>query len=160
VAVGRTVSGLAGLGRLFEAHVVRKRYLAVCVGYLDGEGVVDLPLEGLESRTVWRALQRTLCLPFEGLTTVECWPQTGRTHQVRRHLASLGAPILGDDRYASPERRFKGRGLFLAAVGLWFEHPVTGALVAVEIPEPAKFESHRRWEARRWARSVASDAAR
>ncbi|WP_422014453.1 pseudouridine synthase [Roseateles sp.] len=97
----------------FAARRVGKAYIAIVGGTLDGEGLIDLPLAadwpnrprqqvsvdlGKPSQTRWRVLAR------EGPhTRVALEPLTGRTHQLRVHLASLGHAILGDTLYAAPD---------------------------------------------------------
>ncbi|WP_137180573.1 RluA family pseudouridine synthase [Roseomonas sp. AR75] len=111
LVLGRTAPMLARLNALFAERRARKTYWAVLRGTLRGEaGVVDAPLrkvstrqrgwrmeahpEGDPARTAWRVLGRA-----PGLTWVELCPETGRTHQLRVHCATLGAPILGDALY-------------------------------------------------------------
>ena len=97
----------------FAERRVDKQYVAVVAGTLTGEGLIDLPLaadwpnrprqqvdlqRGKPSRTRWRALH-----PQGQHTRVALEPLTGRSHQLRVHLAALGHPILGDALYAPPE---------------------------------------------------------
>lgn len=111
LALGRTKPALAAMGELFATGRAEKTYWAVLRGELPGEhGEVDAPLaktstraegwrmvvraDGQPARTLWRVMGRA-----PGLTAVELSPRTGRTHQLRVHMAHLGAPILGDARY-------------------------------------------------------------
>lgn len=97
----------------FAERRVRKGYVAIVAGHLEGEGLIDLPLaadwpnrprqqvdraRGKPSQTRWRALSQSC-----GNTRVALEPLTGRTHQLRVHLAHIGHAILGDSLYASPE---------------------------------------------------------
>ncbi|MBS0479930.1 MAG: RNA pseudouridine synthase [Proteobacteria bacterium] len=99
----------------FEANRIRKRYLAVLEGVVEGEGVVDLPLakvstrekgwrmtgdpKGKSARTAWKALREQ-----GGRTLVEFRPETGRTHQIRIHaLEGLGAAVAGDPVYGKAD---------------------------------------------------------
>jgi RluA family pseudouridine synthase len=116
----------------FAAGTARKTYWAVVRGEVAGEsGRVDAPLlrvtgpagwrivvhaAGQKAVTEWRVLGRT-----PGLTWLELRPKTGRTHQVRVHCASLGTPILGDERYGRPEG---GLHLLARAVDLPLDPPV------------------------------------
>jgi 23S rRNA pseudouridine955/2504/2580 synthase len=82
---------------------------------------------------------------FDGSTLVEASPKTGRTHQIRVHAASLGHPIVGDERYGQDDinRNFKNRGykrMFLHAEKLTFQHPVTGVLLNIRAPLPQQLE--------------------
>lgn len=148
----KTGTALAALGRIFEERRVQKRYRALAVGRLDGSGRVDVPLDGRAAVSRWAAVEHTRSLRPGWLTTVDLWPETGRTHQLRRHLAHLGAPVLGDRPYGLPGLTLLGKGLYLWAVALQLPHPITGAPLSLEVPEPAKFHSMRRREARRWLR--------
>jgi len=136
---------------MFERREIHKRYRAVVLGYLDGEGEIDAPLEGRVALSRWRAISQTRSLRTDWLTTLDLFPVTGRTHQLRQHITALGHPILGDDLYHN-EHVLKGNGLFLCAVEQRFVHPMTGETVHMEIEEPSKFSSHRAREARRWER--------
>ncbi|MCU0888257.1 MAG: RNA pseudouridine synthase [Rubritepida sp.] len=111
LALGRTKPALAALGALFAEGRAEKTYWAVVLGAPAADsGVVEAPLakvstreagwrmvvraEGQRAVTAWRVLGRG-----DGVTALELSPRTGRTHQLRAHLAHLGHPILGDARY-------------------------------------------------------------
>jgi 23S rRNA-/tRNA-specific pseudouridylate synthase len=141
---------MAKLGQLFETRQIKKSYVAIVIGRLEGAGTVELEIEGRSAVSHWRATTHTRCLRSEWLTTVELSPVTGRTHQLRIHMAHLGHPILGDGLYGKEGLILKHKGVFLRAKSLEFEHPITGEVVAVDIGEPSKFDSLRRREERRW----------
>ncbi len=152
VVAARSAAAASSLGRQFEAHRVHKRYRALLVGALDGEGEVDAPVEGRWARTRWRAVARTRALRGGWVTTVDVWPLTGRTHQIRRHMAALGHPVLGDDLYGLPGLVLRRKGLFLWALEIGIDHPRDGRRLRVTIDEPARFGAFRRREERRWSR--------
>ena len=152
VIVAKRADTRTELGRLFQSRDVHKRYLALLVGRLEGEGEVDEPLEGRQAVSRYRATNHSPSLHGEWITTVDLFPRTGRTHQLRKHMAHLGHPILGDEKYGILGLILRGQGLFLWAVQLSFRHPETGDPIDIEVVEPPKFESHRRREARRWER--------
>ncbi len=152
VIVAKTRTAMAKLGNLFEVRQVKKSYVAIVIGRLEGEGTVELEIEDRNATTHWRAASHTRCLRSEWLTTVELSPVTGRTHQLRIHMAHLGHPILGDGIYGTEGMILKHKGVFLRAKGLEFEHPIDGGIVSVDIGEPSKFESLRQREERRWSK--------
>ncbi len=155
VVVARAAGARAALGRMFQQRQVHKRYRALLLGRLEGEGEVHEPLEGREAITRYRAVHHARSLRTNWLTTVELWPVTGRTHQLRRHAAHLGHPVLGDGVYGIPGQVLKHQGLFLWALQVDLPHPVSGEPLCARIDEPAKFESHRAREQRRWERWTA-----
>lgn len=131
----------AGLGRLFQERRVRKRYEAVVDGRVDEDsGSIDLPLardsahpprqrvcpqHGRPALTHFQVLER---LP--GATRLALRPVTGRSHQLRLHLAAVGHPIVGCDLYAPPAVRARASRLLLHATDLAFPHPVSGERLA------------------------------
>lgn len=130
------------LSKAFEAKTVSKRYVALVHGVMaEDEGEVDLPIlkdwpnrpkhmvheEGKPSQTRWKVLERQ-----DGKTLVELTPLTGRTHQLRIHMAELGCGILGDCWYGSPESMSGAKRLCLHAAGLSFAHPATGQMCSFE----------------------------
>ncbi|MEZ4319817.1 MAG: RluA family pseudouridine synthase [Myxococcota bacterium] len=153
VAVARCHRAMVAWSRDFEERRVRKRYRAIVVGRMEGEGRVEVPLDGREAVSTWRAVRAFHTLKTDWCTVVDLEPVTGRMHQLRRHLHGLGHPILGDRRYCADGLYLKGSGLFLAAVHLDLPDP-DGAdtRIAVSIEPPAKLASFEAREVRRWAR--------
>ena len=82
------------MGHLFEHREVQKRYRAILVGRLEGEGQVDTALEGRNALTTYKVVGHNRALKSDWQTTVDLWPHTGRTHQLRIHMSSLGHPVL------------------------------------------------------------------
>jgi 23S rRNA pseudouridine1911/1915/1917 synthase len=150
IVSAKTASAMTKMGQLFEHRKVQKRYRALLVGRLEGEGQVDTPLEGRNALTHYKVVSHNRALKTEWQTTVDLWPHTGRTHQLRIHMARLGFPILGDALYGGDHKILKGKGLFLRSLGLEFPHPIGGEELCFELEEPSKFENQRVREARRW----------
>lgn len=144
LALGRGPKGLKRLGRLFREGLVEKVYWAVVAGAPEGdEGRIDAPLAKTSSKAGWRIEVRQDGQPAatrwrvlgrgEGLAWIEFRPETGRTHQVRVHAATLGCPILGDAQYGAAEAgplHLLARSLVLP---LYQERPP----VVVTAPPPA-----------------------
>ncbi len=138
----------AALARDLAARRIERRYLALVQGHLDPEGTVDAPIArhprdrkrmgvvagGRPAVTYWRVRER-----LAGVDLVELRLGTGRTHQIRVHLSSLGHPVVGDRTYGADPRLAERTGAtrpFLHAWRLRFRHPVTGEEVEVteELP--------------------------
>ncbi len=150
--LGRHAKALRKLGRLFQEGRIEKTYWAVCEGLPPAaEGRIDLPLRKFNQKTGWRVLadptgegpesqnavtEYRLLGTSDGLSWIECHPRTGRTHQIRVHLQSIGCPILGDPVYGKPGGDV-GAGLHLhsRAIGVPL-YPKREAIVAVA-PPPA-----------------------
>ncbi len=130
------------LGTAFQERLVKKEYLAwvegapqkeswtsdAQIGKIGGKNTVVGKGEGKKAETLFRVLRRV-----EGRTLVMASPLTGRTHQIRIHLAQAGHPVVGDRAYgAKPDRR-----LYLHAWRLTVKHPVSGKLLSLEAPLPA-----------------------
>ncbi|MCH7226479.1 pseudouridine synthase [Haloferula sp. A504] len=141
------------LGKLFEEKQVRKRYRAIVIGRLEGSGRLESDIGGKAALSRYRAVAPTRSLHNQWLTRVDLFPETGRTHQLRIHMAERGHPILGDPLYGKEGFILRGRGLFLCAVALGFPHPVSGESLHLEIDDPGKFDQTAGWEERRWERA-------
>ena len=139
------------LSRQLQDHTLARVYEAVVVGSLrEDSGTVNAPIgrhpvdrkkmaveprNGRPAVTHWRVLAR-----YPGYTHVECRLETGRTHQIRVHMASIGHPLLGDTVYGSKKPWPGLAGQCLHARKLRFLHPATGEPVEVECPLPDWFE--------------------
>ncbi|MBF9024976.1 RluA family pseudouridine synthase [Rhodobacterales bacterium HKCCD6035] len=136
IVFARTPAAQRHLGLQFEKRMMKKSYLALVWGQVDGkEGVIDLPLivdwpnrplqkvcheTGRAAVTEWKVLRHD-----ETSTRMRLFPQTGRSHQLRLHMRELGHPILGDPFYATgPARDFPR--LMLHAETLRLRHPDGG----------------------------------
>lgn len=114
----------AVLSRLFSEGAVMKRYRVEVQGALDEEGAIDAPLDGKSARTSWKRLSYDI---ERQISTLDVTIDTGRLHQIRRHFAALGHPVVGDRKYGSVSN--SGAELRLAAVGLEFRVPWRGTIV-------------------------------
>ncbi len=134
-------------------HSINRVYHAICYGILkDDEGVIKTNIGrspndrkkmavvasgGKEAITHYRVLKR---FEKDSFTYIECKLETGRTHQIRVHMAHIGHPLLGDEVYASGRKsKFKTNGQCLHAKTLGFIHPVSGEYIETDAPLPEYF---------------------
>jgi 23S rRNA pseudouridine1911/1915/1917 synthase len=157
VVLARTRAAAAALSAAFREGAPRKTYLALTArAPAPPEGRIDAPLGPDPRRKGRRAptpggepaatAYRTLRTYPGGQALVEARPETGRTHQIRVHLAHLGAPLLGDARYGGPRRvlEISFPRVMLHALRLEIAHPATGARLALEAPVPEDFAAAER----------------
>ncbi len=134
-----------------KEHSIRRKYRAICHGVLkEDEGVIDKPIgrhpterkkmavnerNGKHAVTHYKVLER-----FDKYTYIECVLETGRTHQIRVHMASIGHPLLGDDVYSNMKSNFNLQGQTLHAYILGFVHPVSKEYIELVAPLPDYFQ--------------------
>ena len=139
------------LAAQLKEHTLSRTYEAVvCGGFRDGEGIVDAPIgrhpadrkkmavtekNSRSAVTHYQVLER-----FGGYTHICCRLETGRTHQIRVHMAYIGHPILGDTVYGHKKKELGQDTQCLHARQLVFLHPRTGQPVTVTCPLPDYFE--------------------
>ena len=104
LVVAKSRKAAVNLHQQFEQRLVKKEYRAVLVGKINTDDprkviVIKDPIDGLPSTTELSIMQETKCPVYGYLTTVRLFPLTGRRHQLRRHCAALGNPIVGDNLY-------------------------------------------------------------
>lgn len=109
IVIAKTLPASAALAQAFRDRTVTKRYRAIALGAVDAALThIDAPIDGRDARTRVRVLEVTPHVQAGSLTTLDLYPETGRRHQLRRHLAELGHPLLGDDLYK--EHYVRGEG--------------------------------------------------
>lgn len=134
-----------------KAHTITRRYRAIVHGVLPQEsGVIDAPVgrdpkerkkmavnykTGKRAVTHYTVLQR-----FHDYTYIECQLETGRTHQIRVHMASIGHPLLGDEVYCHKKTAWHLEGQTLHAMTIGFLHPSSGRYMEITAPLPEYFE--------------------
>ena len=162
MVVARTLEAHTALVAMLAGHEIQRRYIAVCTGVMTGGRTVDEPIgrhrtartkmqvrgDGREAVTHFRVLQR-----FRGHTQVQATLETGRTHQIRVHLAHIGYPVVGDPVYGTRRRYPPGstpqlraaldsfRRQALHAAELEFAHPVSGKTLSFSAPLPADMQA-------------------
>ncbi len=138
------------LAEQLKEHSIKRRYRAVVWGNLkEDQGTVEGPIgrhpidrkkmavnykNGKDAVTHYQVLER-----FGQYTYIECRLETGRTHQIRVHMASIGHPLLGDSVYGPSKNPWKLQGQTLHAMVLGFRHPVTGEYMEFTAPLPEYF---------------------
>lgn len=135
-----------------KEHSITRKYHAICYGVIkDDEGTINKPIgrhptdrkkmavnekNGKEAITHYKVLKR-----FQNYTYIECQLETGRTHQIRVHMSSIGHPLLGDDVYAPGRKHpFHLEGQTLHAKILGFIHPDSKEYIELDAPLPEYFE--------------------
>ncbi|MFO7636786.1 MAG: RluA family pseudouridine synthase [Clostridia bacterium] len=150
LVAAKTNKAHRGLSAMLGDHLINREYLAVVAGTIhENDGIIDAPVgrhpkhrtkmavnvkNGKRAVSRFHVLQR-----FSKATYVRVALETGRTHQIRVHMAYIGHPVLGDQVYGpgKPERNLQGQALH--AVRLSFPHPVTGEDMSFEAPVPEYF---------------------
>ncbi|MFT3684143.1 MAG: RluA family pseudouridine synthase [Phycisphaerales bacterium] len=161
LVVALTAKAYDGLRSQFEKRTVRKFYWAVCAKAPKGPatGLINKPLletmprnfteqklskisaKGKPAQTAYRTLAVSDKGSYAGSALVECRPLTGRLHQVRVHLETIGCPIYGDELYAPAPVARTGPRLALHAHRLAFAHPISGEPIDTGTPFPRDLRS-------------------
>ncbi len=147
--VAKTASAIMKLGQQFEKREIQKKYTAIVAGSLLDAGEISTPIVNQKALSSYKPITHCHSLKLQWLSLVELIPHTGRTHQLRIHMADFGFPIVGDRQYGTGPL-LKGKGLFLAAVELSFVHPYSNKPITVTINHPKKFDVLMEREERRW----------
>ncbi|WP_461482784.1 RluA family pseudouridine synthase, partial [Porticoccus sp.] len=161
MVVAKTLPAHQSLIKQLQARTVSREYLAIVQGHMSGGGTVDKPigrhpqartkmavldLGGKEAITHYRVVER-----FPGHTYIRVRLETGRTHQIRVHMASIGYPLIGDITYGGRLKLPKGASLelhdalrafkrqALHATRLALIHPASGELMEWQVSPPADF---------------------
>lgn len=152
LVAAKTDQAHQNLADQLKVHSIRRLYRAIVIGNLKAdEGTIDAPIarhptdrkkmavcqpgRGKEAVTHYRVLER-----FGNYTYIECRLETGRTHQIRVHMAHIGHPLLGDTVYGPSRCPYDLQGQTLHAMVLGFNHPSTGAYMEFTAPLPGYFE--------------------
>jgi len=151
--VARTQRAYDSLVEALALHDVERRYLALVWGTPEApRGVIDAPIGrsirvptrmavrqgGREARTHYEVIES---FADPDVALLECTLETGRTHQIRVHVAAIGHPVVGDVAYGGNRPSLPMDRPFLHAAGLGFDHPVTGERVEITEPLPPDLQS-------------------
>jgi 23S rRNA pseudouridine1911/1915/1917 synthase len=157
MVVAKTAAAREGLVKLFQAHDLERRYAAIALGRVEGQTFDTChgrhPVHRKRFSSIVERGKRSVThvapiVGLHGATLLVCTLETGRTHQIRVHLADAGHPILGDELYGKrpkdPRLRAAhdaiGRQALHAGL-LAFTHPITGEAVRVEAEPPEDFQA-------------------
>ena len=124
---------------MFANKEVEKVYLAVTIGDMPITGSVATKIDGKNALTHYEVMQSISSKRFNRLNLVKLMPITGRRHQIRIHVSSIGHPILGDKKYGSSNLLLKGKGMYLHAYSLKLAHPHGKQTIHITDPMPRKF---------------------
>ncbi len=138
--VGKTSSSIRALNKMFEDKKVKKTYAAITIGEMDIGGKITTKIDGKKSQSKYILIASVPSKRFGKLNLVKLKPKTGRRHQLRKHLSSIGNPILGDKDYGIEDLILKGKGLYLHAYSLKFKHPFTKEIVHLKAGLLQKFK--------------------
>ena len=157
--IDKDTSGLIIIAKNDTAHInlseqiqkreVKKTYISLVRGKVkENQATINMPIgrstkdrkkmavtkTGKEAITHFKVIER-----YQEYTLLEVKIETGRTHQIRVHMAEIGYPIIGDEVYSNGKNPFNVKGQMLHAAKLEFKHPVTGKEIKVEAPLPKYF---------------------
>ena len=150
IIVAKNDKAHLNLSEQIKNHKVKKTYIALVRGNIpNDEATIDMPIgrskkdrkkmdidkNGKNAITHFKVLER-----FDGYTLLKVNIETGRTHQIRVHLMTIGYPIVGDTVYSNGKNPFKVTGQMLHAKSIEFKHPITGENMKIEAPLPKYFE--------------------
>lgn len=139
VLLAKTKRTLTKLGQAFQANRIQKTYYAVVHGKITESGAIHSPIDGKKAHTTYKRISCAPSQKFGHLSLVQLGLETGRTHQLRIHLNALGHLVVGDKLYAEEKPTILGKGLYLAACALRFEHPQLEKQMHIHIDPPDKF---------------------
>lgn len=156
----KDTSGLIIVAKNDKAHInlseqiknreITKKYVALVRGVIkENHATIDMPIgrsskdrkkmavrkDGKNAVTHFEVIKR-----YNGYTLLDIKIDTGRTHQIRVHLAEIGYPVVGDEVYSNGKNPFGVKGQMLHAKSLEFKHPITGKIMKLEAPIPEYFE--------------------
>ena len=150
IILAKSKQSQLGLMKLFYEKKVYKEYIAIVEGHIKNDkGVISFPImrhpkikikmttdsKGKEAITKWSFIKY-----FENYSIIKCIPITGRTHQIRVHLNSIGHPIIGDKIYRNKINNFKR--MFLHAYLISFIHPINNKKITLKAPIPKEFDDY------------------
>lgn len=147
--IAKTSTSLIKLGKQLENKEIQKTYRAIVAGKIPDDGIINTPIVNQNAYSTYNCINRFRSIKTNWISLINVYPHTGRTHQLRIHLSELGFPIVGDKQYGS-KPILKGKGLFLSAIGLVFNHPITSEHLQIFTNQPKKFDKFLLIEQQNW----------
>lgn len=138
--VGKTSSSIRLLNKMFENKKIEKTYYTVTIGAMEDQGEITFEIDGKKSQSNYELVASVSSKRFGKLNLVKLIPQTGRRHQLRKHLSRINNPILGDKEYGIENLILNGKGLYLHAYSLDFIHPFTNKRIYLKDEIPQRFK--------------------
>lgn len=135
LVVAKNLRTARTLSRMFKERLVEKEYISLVCGQLESPGTIDIPLDETEAITEYRPLEN-----FQDTTLVSVILHTGRTHQIRRHFALIGNPVVGDVLYGDKamnalyKEKYGLRRQFLHCIRLSFANPSEPGKLQIKAP--------------------------
>jgi 23S rRNA pseudouridine1911/1915/1917 synthase len=153
LVVAKTDAAHKTLSDMIKNHDFNREYLTVCVGgFKDSGGVIEAPIgrnphdrkkmcviKDTKLTSRYAKTEYTVLDSHDGFSFLRIKLFTGRTHQIRVHLSSIGHPVFGDDVYGKPDKRIIGQCLHAAKLG--FVHPISGEYIEFESDLPDYFKN-------------------
>jgi RluA family pseudouridine synthase len=138
IVAAKNARALRALADLFRKNLIAKKYVAIAHGAPSpAEGTIDKPLMNKEDKLQEAVTHYRVVKSGNDLSLLEVTIETGRLHQIRRHLSGIGHPVLGDPRYGGK----KSARLMLHAQSVRFSDWETGRTISAEAPLPEEFKS-------------------
>ena len=137
--LAKTKEAQIALSGLFERREIKKMYRAVVHGKSDRQGTIDFSINGKTAMTKYQTVRTVQSRIYGYLSLIHAFPVSGRTHQIRKHLHGINHLIVGDKEYAGTAKTVLGKGLFLQASELAFEHPFEHTTIKLTLSIPGKF---------------------
>jgi len=137
--MAKSRKALVSLGDSFARKRVQKTYHAIVHGTPPDSGSVDTEVAEKSALTHYSVIRSVPSRNYKSLALIALRPQTGRTHQLRIHMQSIGHPIVGDKMYVGNQHTIFGKGVYLAATGLELPHPIEAKRVTLQMGLPPKF---------------------
>lgn len=150
VIAAKTKKARIKMGEIFEKREIIKTYHAIAMGNTADTFDNKSDIDAKDAFTQFSKIKTYNSLRSGHLSLLKINPKTGRRHQIRKHLAELKHPILGDVLYAGKNHTLRYKGVYLTASALEFKHPITEQTLKIEISIPKKYEKRLESEQKRW----------